>query len=117
MMQAFIAARRTGVIVVASGTGTGVYVRVLPCRVVRYSGHGFTGHRLQRVFLTRRHATPLRPSCILMARRVRRQGVPTRVVADVDMRPRPDRGWALASVALMALVVALAYWACGLHLL
>jgi hypothetical protein len=52
-----------------------------------------------------------------MARRARRQGVPTLVTADIDMRPRPERGWALASVALMALVVALAYWACGLHLL
>ncbi len=114
-MQALVAAHSGGVVVVACGVGTGVRVRVLARRLVHYTAHGFTGHRLQRMFLTRRHATPVRLSPVIVARRARRPADP-RIAPDFDIRPESEHGWALASLALMVLVVVLACCAAGIRL-
>lgn len=115
-MQALIAAHSGGIVVVACGVGTGAHVRVLARRLARYTAHGFTGHRLQRMFLTRRHATPVRLSPVIVARRARRPADPRIVAPDFDIRPESERGWALASLALMVLVVVLACCAAGIRL-
>ena len=114
-MQALIAAHSGGIAVVACGVGTGVHVRVLARRLVHYTAHGFTGHRLQRIFLTRRHANQVLPPGLIMARRARRPS-PRLAAPDFDIRPESERGWALASLALMVLVVVLACCAAGIRL-
>jgi len=114
-MQALIAARSSGVIVVGCGVGTGVYVLVLARRRVSYTAHGFTGHRIQRMFLTRRHSTRLSPPALILARRAR-HSAPTRyAMSDVEFSEsrRPGHGWTLASAALILLVVVLA--CCASH--
>lgn len=115
-MHTYIAAHSGGIVVVACGVGAGVRVRVLARRLVHYTAHGFTGHRLQRMFLTRRHATPVRLSPVIVARRARRPKEPRIVAPDPDIRPESERGWALASLALMVLVVVLACCAAGIRL-
>lgn len=115
-MQALVAAHSGGVVVVACGVGTGVHVRVLARRRARHTAHGFAGHRLQRMFLTRRHATPMRLSPLIVARRARRPADPRIVAPDFDIRQESEHGWALASLALMVLVVVLACCAAGIRL-
>lgn len=114
-MYALVTARSGGVAVVACGVGTGVYVRVLARGVARYTAHGFTGHRLQRLFLTRRHATQVLPPRILAARRARQSAAPRTALQEPVFQAESERGWALASLALMVLVVVLACCAAGVR--
>lgn len=89
--------------------------------VVRLPAHGFAAHPLQRIFLTRRHASPMALPGPLEARRALARG---RVLVPATALPGPGEGptsepgrigWALASVALMVLAVALAVWATGIR--
>lgn len=113
-MYALVVVQSGGVVVVACGVGT-VYVRVLARGIARYTAHGFAGHRLQRLFLTRRHACRVAPSRVIAARRARQSAAPRIASSDSEIRHESERGWALASLALMVLVVALACCAAGLH--
>lgn len=86
-------------------------------RVVRLPAHGFADHPLQRIFLTRRQASRMTLPGPLEARRaLARTAVGKPAVPPDERYSEPGRvGWALASVALMVLAVALAVWATGVR--
>ena len=75
-------------------------------RRVRLPAHGFTAHKLQRIFLTRRHATRL--------------AIPIRYAGDDEIASRPlppfESAWhearrtALLCAAVLAVVVMAWHW-------
>jgi hypothetical protein len=112
-MEAIVATRPAGVIVVAYGVGAEIHVRVLVRRSAGYTAHGFTGHRIQRLFLTRRHASRLTLPAPILARRAKHSSPTRYAMSDVELSQttRPAHGWTLASAALILLVVLLACYA------
>lgn len=75
----------------------------------------FTSHRMQRMFLTRRHATRMALPAITQARRaLAYRAAP---VAMLDVHEPAAFNWsALGSVLLMVIMVAVACWATGVRL-
>lgn len=73
----------------------------------------FTAHRMQRMFLTRRHATRMPLPAVVVARRA-----PRPAPAPVADYTRPDgRSWSsLASVLLMIVVVVAAVLVTGVRI-